>query len=172
MKARARHAECQHVDAAIALTGRRVARHRRAARLVRIPWLAPGRRARLERGDDAVGDLLVVVARRAVGSARGSPSCCAAGSVHRGVLPSWVSGTPLPPRVPADRGKGAPLARGHGPVPCGGRRRRGTGFYFVAGTVSAFPLVPGAGIAPSNAYREMSSSRVMVSDRIFNARTR
>ncbi len=57
----------------------------------------------------AVGDLLIVVARHAVGSLRGLRSCWSGCSVHRGVLPSWVSGTPLPPRVPADRGKGAHL---------------------------------------------------------------
>ena len=60
------HAERQHVDAAIALTGRRVARHRRAAGLVGVPRPAPGRRAGFQRGDDPVGDFLVVVARRAV----------------------------------------------------------------------------------------------------------
>ena len=61
-----RHAERQHVDAAIALTGRRVARHRRAAGLVGVPRPAPWRRAGFQRGDDPVGDFLVVVARRAV----------------------------------------------------------------------------------------------------------
>ena len=68
-----RHAERQHVDAAIALAGRRVARHRRAAGLVGVPRLAPWRRAGLQRGDNAVGDFLVVVARRVAGLAAAVP---------------------------------------------------------------------------------------------------
>jgi len=114
-----RHAECQHVDAPIALAGRGIAWHRGATCLVGVPWPAPGRRASLQRSDDTVGDVLVVVARQVVGLAAAVHSSgCGA---HRGVLPSWVSGTPLSPRIPAGRGKGAPLARGRRPVPCGGR---------------------------------------------------
>src|ERR1019366_1745509 len=115
--------------AAIAVTGRGVARHGRASRLVGVPWLAPGRRAGFQRGDDPVGDFPVVVPRRAIAlAAVVHGSCCGA---HRGVLPSWVFGTPLPPRIPADRGKGAPLARGRRPVPCGGEpaMREGVSFY-------------------------------------------
>src|SRR5207342_3540188 len=58
-----RHAERQHIYSAIEMTGRRVARHRRAARLVGVPWPAPWRRARFQCGDDPIGDFLIVVAR-------------------------------------------------------------------------------------------------------------
>ena len=81
------HAERQHVDAAIALPGRRVARHRRTACLG-IPWPAPGRRAGFQRGDDPVGDFLIVVAWCAVDfTAAVLRSRCGARPVHRGVLP-------------------------------------------------------------------------------------
>ena len=58
--------------------------------------------------------------------------CCSvsAARAHRGVLPLRVPGTPLLPRIPAARGKGAPSARGHRPVPCGGSAAMRYGFLF------------------------------------------
>src|ERR1700691_5614545 len=57
-----RHAEDEHIDAAIAMTGRYVDRRRRCAAGVRIPWSAPRRDSLLERADNLVGEFLVVVA--------------------------------------------------------------------------------------------------------------
>ena len=57
-----RHAEHDGVDAAIPGAGDRVAWHRRAARLVRIPRPAPGRGAGLEGRDHPLRDLGVLVA--------------------------------------------------------------------------------------------------------------
>src|ERR1700733_13775946 len=60
-KGEGRHAEYEEIDAAIAMTGRDVDRRRRCAARVRVPWSAPRRNSRLERGDNLVGEFLVVV---------------------------------------------------------------------------------------------------------------
>src|ERR1700733_3587440 len=57
-----RHAEDEEVDAPIAMACRDVDRRRRCAARVRVPWSAPRRDPRLERGDNLVGEFLVVVA--------------------------------------------------------------------------------------------------------------
>ena len=94
----ARHAERQNVDAPVALAGRRVARHRRAAGLVGIPWPPPWRRAGLQGGDDAVGNLLVVVARHAIGVAAAVHRLVGGvGVVHRSVLPHGLLEHPSNP---------------------------------------------------------------------------
>jgi hypothetical protein len=54
------HAQGQHIDTAVSLTRRRVARHRRTACLVGIPRPALRRRSCLQCSDDAVGHLLEV----------------------------------------------------------------------------------------------------------------
>ncbi len=109
-----RHAQHHHVDATIARAGHRIARHGRTSGLVGVPWPAPGRRTGLKCRDNAVGDLLVVVARIATGLAAASllSACGSACDAHRDVLPFvgfWKH--PLQPRIPADRGKGARSAR-------------------------------------------------------------
>jgi len=142
----ARHAERQNVDASVALAGRRVARHRRAAGLVGIPWPAPWRGAGFQGGDDAVGDVLVVVARHAIGVAAAVHRLVGGvGVAHRSVLSSWVAGTPLKPRIPSDRGKGAQLARGHGRSLAAGGRRCGRPSHFifaVQNSSCSFSLTP------------------------------
>src|SRR5580704_5765173 len=54
-KGEGRHAEYEEIDAAIAMTGRDVDRHVRSTAGVRVPWSAPRRDSRLERGNNLVG---------------------------------------------------------------------------------------------------------------------
>src|SRR6202050_5923208 len=99
------------------MTGRDVYRRRRCAARVRVPWSAPRRNSCLERGDNPVGEFLVVVA-----------SLCGMASEvshlaapRNGIVPETAS----PPSHGGRRGKGAPggregLAKGlDRPHPCG-----------------------------------------------------
>src|SRR6202142_4335730 len=61
-KGEGRHTEHEEIDAPIAMTGRDVDRHVRSTAGVRVPRPAPRRHSRLERGDNSVGEFLVVVA--------------------------------------------------------------------------------------------------------------
>jgi len=129
--------------------------HRRAAGLVGIPRPAPGRRAGFQRGDDPVGDFLIVVPWRTVNFAAAVlRSRCGACPVHRGVLPSWVSGTPSAPH-PDDRGKGA-LARGRRPVLAAGNRRCGRRFHFIFVVLIVSPLLPACTQSMSRAGADVS----------------
>ena len=113
-----RHAEDDRVDASVPGARDRVARHGGTARLVRVPGFAPWWGAGFESGDHPAGDLGVVVA--SFGHA--APTRCV--RAHRVPLPSRVCRIPAPPRVRADRGKGAPLgasARARGPLRRSGR---------------------------------------------------
>src|SRR5271157_4651668 len=115
-----RHSENEEVDAAVAMASGGVQRRRRASGGGLVPRPSPGRCACLERGDDLVGEFLIVVA-----SLRGT----AAEVSHCGSS----SGTELflnepPPSHGGRRGKGAHAAR-ESPAkrldranPCGGER--------------------------------------------------
>src|SRR3984885_15268837 len=85
------------------MTGRHVDRRRRCAARVRVPWPAPRSDSRLERGDNLVGEFLVVVA-----------SLCGIASEvshlaapRNGIVPETAS----PPSHGGRRGKGAPAGR-------------------------------------------------------------
>jgi len=54
--------EHEEIDAAIAMAGRDVDRRVGSTAGARVPWPAPRRDSRLERGDNPVGEFLVVVA--------------------------------------------------------------------------------------------------------------
>ena len=102
------------------MTGRDVDRRRRCAAGVRVPWPAPRRDSRLERGDNPVGEFLVVVA-----SLRGMASEVSHLAAPRnGIVPETAS----PPSHGDRRGKGAPAGRERPakrldpPNPCGGGR--------------------------------------------------
>src|SRR5580693_9799437 len=102
------------------MAGRNVDRRRRCATGVRVPRSAPRRDSRLERGDNLVGEFLVVVA-----------SLCGIASEvshlaapRNGIVPETAS----PPSHGGRRGKGAPAGRERPakrldrPNPCGGGR--------------------------------------------------
>src|ERR1019366_2109067 len=121
------HPKREHIDPAIALTGRRVARHRRAAGLVRIPRPAPGWCARLKCRDNAVGNLLIVVAWHAVIVV--SPIHWSGCGAHRGVLHEFLEH----PSRPASRPNGARARLSReaiGRSLAAGGRRCGRKFYF------------------------------------------
>src|SRR3984957_2641936 len=117
-----RHAEYEEIDAAIAMTGRDVDWHVRSTASVRVPRSAPRCDSCLERGNDPVGEFLVVVA-----------SLC--GMVSEILHPAapWNGIVPETASRPSHgglRGKGAPAGRERlakrlaRPNPFGGGGRR------------------------------------------------
>ena len=72
------------IDPPVSRACHRVARHARAACLVRIPRFAPGRRARFQGGDHLIGDFGVVVPPCGV-----APAAVCIGA-HLVPFPSWV----------------------------------------------------------------------------------
>src|SRR5277367_2295921 len=102
------------------MTGRDVERRRRCAARVRVPWSPPRRDSRLERGDNLVGEFLVVVA--ALCGMASEVSHLAA--PRNGIVPE----TALPTshgdrrRKDAPAGRERPAKRLDRPNPCGGGR--------------------------------------------------
>src|SRR5580700_1822168 len=102
------------------MAGRNVDRHVGSTAGIRVPWPAPRRDSRLERGDNPVREFLVAVA-----------SLCGVASEvshlaapRNGIVPETAS----PPSHGGRRGKGAPAGRERPakrldrPNPCGGGR--------------------------------------------------
>src|SRR3984957_21297439 len=102
------------------MTGRDIDRHVGSTAGVRLPWPAPRRDSRLERGDNLVGEFLVVVASL----------CGMTSQVSHGLLlgTELFLKTASPPSHGGRRGKGAPAGRErpakrlHRADPCGGGR--------------------------------------------------
>ena len=120
------------------MAGRNVDRHVGSTAGVRVPWSAPRRDSRLERGDNLVGEFLVVVA-----------SLCGMASEvshlaapRNGIVPETAS----PPSHRGRRGKGAPAGRKRPakrldrPNPCRGGRLCEIGLFHSSFMSSALPL--------------------------------
>src|SRR3984885_7707053 len=121
------------------MTGRHVDRRRRCAARVRVPWPAPRSDSRLERGDNLVGEFLVVVASL----------CGMAAEVSHLLLlgTELFLKTASPPSHGGRRGKGAPAGRERlakrldRPNPCGGGRLCEIGLfqsYFIGSASTSF----------------------------------
>jgi len=102
-KGEGRHAEHEEIDAAIAMTGRHVDRNVGSTAGARVPWPAPRRDSRLERGDNLVSEFLVVVASLS----RMASEVSHLAAPWNGIVPETASR----PSHGGRRGKGAPAGR-------------------------------------------------------------